>query len=190
MQFLGTLLQISQFFFQAGQALFRGLVFLFFQRFAFDLQLHDLAVDLVQRLRLGIDLRAQAGSGFIDQVDGLVGQVAVRDVAVGERRGGDDSRVGDAHAVMDFIAFLQAAQDADGIFHARFFDQHRLETALQGRVFLDVFAILVQRGGADHVQFTARQHGLEHVAGVHRAFGLARANHGVHLVHEQQDLAV
>ena len=30
---------------------------------------------------------------------------------------------------------------------------------------------------------------FEHIAGVHRAFGLARANDGVHLIHKQQDLA-
>ena len=72
----------------------------------------------------------------------------------------------------------------DGLVH-----QHRLEAALQGGVLLDVLAVLVERGGADAVQLAARQHGLEQVAGVHGAFGLARAHHGVQLVDEQDDLA-
>ena len=71
----------------------------------------------------------------------------------------------------------------DGLAH-----HHRLEAALQGRVLLDVLAVLVQRGGADAVQLAAGQRGLEHVAGVHRALGLARADEGVELVDEEDDL--
>ena len=64
-------------------------------------------------------------------------------------------------------------------------DQHRLEAALQGRVLLDVLAVFVERGGADAVQLAARQHGLQQVARVHGALGLAGADHGVQLVDEQ-----
>ena len=67
---------------------------------------------------------------------------------------------------------------------------HGLEAALQRGVLFDVLAVLVERGGADAVQLAARQHGLEQVAGVHGAFGLARADHGVQLVDEQDDLAL
>jgi hypothetical protein len=72
----------------------------------------------------------------------------------------------------------------------RFLDQHRLEAALQGRVLFDVLAVLVQGGGADAVQLAAGQHRLEHVAGVHGPFGLARADDGVEFVDEQQDPAL
>ena len=51
------------------------------------------------------------------------------------------------------------------------------------------FAILVERGRADGAQFAARELRLEHVGGVHRAFGRARADDGVQLVDEQDDLA-
>ena len=50
------------------------------------------------------------------------------------------------------------------------------------------FAVLVERGGADGVQLAARQHRLEHVGGVHRAFGGARADDRVQLVDEEDDL--
>ena len=59
----------------------------------------------------------------------------------------------------------------------------------QRRVLLDVFAELVQRGGADAMQLAARQGGLEHVGGVHRAVGLAGADQRVQLVDEDDDLA-
>jgi len=38
-------------------------------------------------------LEAEGGAGFIDQIDGFVGQEAVGDVAVGKQRGGDDGGV-------------------------------------------------------------------------------------------------
>ena len=70
----------------------------------------------------------------------------------------------------------------------RLADEDRLEAALQRGVLLDVLAVLVERGRADAVQLAARQHRLEHVRGVHRAFGRARADDGVQLVDEQDDL--
>ena len=53
-----------------------------------------------------------------------------------------------------------------------------------------MFAVFVQRRGANRMKFAASQHRLEHVGGVHRTFGCARAHKGVHFVNEQQDLAV
>ena len=43
-QFFGAFFQIRQFFFQAGQALFGGLILFLFQRFTLDFQLHDRTV--------------------------------------------------------------------------------------------------------------------------------------------------
>ena len=100
-----------------------------------------------------------------------------------------DGGVADTHAVVDLKAFLQATQDGDGVLHRRLVHQHGLETAFQGRVLLDVLAVLVQGGGADAVQFATGQHGLEQVARVHGAFGLACAHDGVQLVDEEDDLA-
>ena len=53
-----------------------------------------------------------------------------------------------------------------------------------------MLAVLVEGGGADAVQLAARQRRLEHVAGVHGALGRARADHGVQLVDEEDDLAL
>ena len=160
------------------------------QRLALDFELHDAALDFVDLRGQRIDFHAQSGGGFIDQVDGLVGQEAVGDVALRKHRGGDDRCVLDAHAVMHFVAFLQAAQDGDGVFHGGLADEDRLEAALERGIFFDVLAIFVERGRADGAQFAARERGLEHVGGVHRAFGRARADQSVQLVDEENDLAV
>ena len=153
-----------------------------------DLQLHDLPGDLVHLRGHGVYLRLDHGAGFVHEIDGLIRQKPVGDVAVREHGGSDQGFVPDLHAVEDLVPGLQATEDGDGVLHAGFRHQHRLEPALQSRVLLDVLSILVQRGGADAVELTPGQHGLENVAGIHGALGLARAHDGVELVDEQDDL--
>ena len=100
-----------------------------------------------------------------------------------------DGRIGDLHAMVQLVAFLQAAQDGDGGLHVGLVHQHLLEAPFQRGVLLDVLVVFVQRGRAHAMQFAARQRGLEHVAGVHGALGLAGAHHGVQLVDEDDGLA-
>ena len=64
---------------------------------------------------------------------------------------------------MDFVAFLQPAQDRDGVLNRRLADHHRLEPTLQRRVFLNVFPVFLQRRRADGMKLPARELGLEHV---------------------------
>ncbi len=168
----------------------RGGVRLLRQRHLLDLQPAHRALDRVDLDGPGVDLHAQPGRGLVDEVDGLVRQEPGGDVAVGQRGGGDQRGVGDPHAVVHLVALLEPAQDADGVLDARLADQHLLEAALQRRVLLDVLAVLVERGGADHPQLAAGEHRLDHVAGVHRALaGRAGADDRVQLVDERDDLA-
>ena len=90
---------------------------------------------------------------------------------------------------MNFVFLLQAAQDGDGRLDCRLAHQYFLKTTLQGRVFLDVFAVFIQSGCTHTVQFTPCQSRFEHVASVHRAFGFASADHGVQLINEHDGLA-
>ena len=171
------------------QPLLRRLVALLLERLALHLELDDPPVQAVQLLRLGVDLHADARRRLVDQVDRLVGQLTVGDVAMRERRGGDDRGVGDLDLVMNLVALLQAAQDRDRVLDRRLVDQHLLEAPLERGVLLDVLAVFVERRRADAVQLAARERGLQHVARVHRAFGLAGADHGVQLVDEQDHAA-
>ncbi len=95
-----------------------------------------------------ISIRSLRG-GFVHQVDRLVGQEPVGDVARREHRRGDERRVLELHAVVNLVAFAQAAQDADRVLDGRLADEHRLEPALERGVLLDVLPILVERGRAD-----------------------------------------
>ena len=121
------------------------------------------------------------------EIDRLVGQETVADVAMRERRRGDDGVVGDAHAVVRLVALLEAAQNRDRVLDARLADEDGLEAALERGILLDVLAILVERRRADDAQLAARERRLEHVAGVHRALGFARADDRVQLVDEDDE---
>ena len=92
--------------------------------------------------------------------------------------------------MVHLVALLEPAEDGDRVFHRGLIDEDGLEAALEGRVLLDVLAVLVERGGAHQAQLTAREQRLDHVAGIHRPFGRAGADDGVQLVDEGDHLAV
>ena len=74
--------QVSQFALKLFQAILRGFVFFFLQRLLFNLELHNGPIHLVQRLWLRVNLGAQVCGRLVDQVDGLVWQFTVSDVAL------------------------------------------------------------------------------------------------------------
>ncbi|KOT22176.1 hypothetical protein DM52_2199 [Burkholderia mallei] len=172
------------------KTLLRRFVRLLLHRFALDLQLDQTAIELVHFFGLRVDFHLDPRRGLVNQIDCLVGQEAVGDVAVREFRRGDDRRIGDLDAVMQFVLLLQPAQDRDRRLDARLVDEHLLEAALERGILLDVLAVFVERRRADAVQLAARQRGLEHVARVHRAFGLARTDHRMDLVDEDDRAAL
>ena len=185
-----VLIEVGEFLLERSEAVGRGTVGFLREGYPFDLELADAAIDLIDLLGHRVDLDAQLRTGFVHEVDGLVGQEPAGDVTIAQDAGRDKRGVLDAHAVVNLIALLEAAQDGDRVLDGRLLDQHRLEATLERGILLDVFAILVEGGGADHAKFAASEHRLEHVAGVHRTFGRAGADHGVHLVDEGDHLAV
>ena len=182
--------QFGELFLQRGEARQRVLVGLFVERRLLDLELADAALDHVDLEWHRVDLDAQPRRRLVDEVDRLVGELAAGDVAIGQQCSRDERRVLDPHAVVNLVALLEPAQDRDGVVDRRLADIDLLEATLERRVLLDVLPILVERGRADHAQLAARQHRLDHVAGIHRAFGRARADDRVELVDERDHLAL
>ena len=126
-----------------------------------------------------------AAGGLVDEVDGLVGQVAIRDVADRQVGGGLDGVVRDRDLVVLLVALADAHQDLDGLLQRRLLDHDRLEAPLEGGVALDVLAVLVERRGADALQLAAGQRRLEDVRRVDRALGRAGPDERVQLVDEE-----
>ena len=137
---------------------------------------------------LEFDLHAQARRRLVDEVDRLVGQEAVGDVAVGKDGSGDERGIGDAHAVMQLVFLLEPAQDGDRVLDRRLRHEDRLEAARECCVLLHMLAVFVERGRADAMQLAAGERGLEQIGGVHRAVRLAGADQRMHLVDKEDDL--
>ena len=92
--------------------------------------------------------------------------------------------------MVDFVALLQAPQDGNRVLDRRLLDEDLLQAPLESRVLLDVLAVLIQGRGTDGMELASRQGRFQHVAGVHRSFGLAGAHHRVDFVDEQNHLAL
>ena len=179
----------GNFFLQLLQPLQRCIVVFLLQRLALNLELNQAALQTVQRFGLGVDLHADTTGRLVDQVDGLVRQLAISDVTVRQLGRSDDRAIGNGDLVVHFVALFQATQNGDGVFFRRLIDQHLLEAPLQRRILLDVLAVFIQRGGTNAMQLAARQRRLEHIARIHGTFCLAGADHGVQLIDKQNDPA-
>lgn len=149
----------------------------------------DLVVELAQVRRRGHPADAHPGTRLVDEVDRLVRQEAVVDVAVGQSCRSHERLVGDRHAVVRLVAVAQTLEDLDGVLDRRLTDLDGLEAAFERGVLLDVLAVLVEGGRADRLQFTACELRLEDRRCVDRAFGRTRADERVQLVDEQDDVA-
>ena len=179
-----------QFVLQVAQAFVRGLILLFAERLALDLQVRRAAIQIVDFDRHGADLQAQRRAGFVDQVERLIGQETVGNITVREHGGREDGRVLDAHPVVDLEFLLQPAQNRDGVVHRGLAHHHGTETARQGGVLFDVLLVLVERGGPDAAQLSASQRRLQQVGRVNRAFRRTRPDQGVQLIDKADDFTV
>ena len=184
------LVEVGELLLDRAEALLALGVLLELERLALDLELHHAALDLVELRWHRVVLDAQLRRRFIEQIDRLVRQEAVCDVALRQRRGRDDRAVLDAHAVVRLVALLEAAQNRDRVGEARLTDEHRLEPPLERGVLLDMLAVLVERRRADAAELAARKRRLQQLPRADSAFALPCADDRVELVDEQDDAAL
>src|SRR6266540_2109879 len=90
---------------------------------------------------------------------------------------------------MGLVPVPQSLEDVDGVGHGGLVDVDRLEPPLQGRVLLQVLAVLVAGRGADRLKLAPGQHGLEDGGGIDSPFCCSRTHQRVQLVDEQHDVA-
>ena len=188
-QAVGLLLEVGEFQFQLFQTVAARCIVLFLQGFGLDLQLQDLAVQRVEFFGLAVHFHAQTACGLVHQINRLIRQEPVGDVAMAQRGRRHKRRIRDPHTMVQLILLLDAPQDRDRVFHRRLCHHHWLKAAGEGGVFLHIFAVFIQRGGANAMQLPPCKGGFDQVRGIHRAIRFARANQRVHLVDEQDDLA-
>ncbi len=119
-------------------------------------------------LLLGLGQDLLRGACLIDDIDRLVGQMPVVDVA-GRQFGGAGEGVA---AVLDAVVCLetrfQAAQDRDGLFDRRLGHVDFLEAPRQRMILFEHAAVLVVSRRADAFQRTRRKRRLQQVRCVER----------------------
>ena len=108
---------------------------------------------------------------------------------VGQRHGRLQRLVGEVHLVVRLVAVAQALHDAQRLLLVRLAHGDGLEAALERGVLLQVLTVLVEGGGADHLDLATGQRRLQDGGGIDGALGRARADERVHLVDEQDDVA-
>src|SRR5258706_3333288 len=99
-----------------------------------------------------------------------------------------DRVVGIGDGVKLFVALLDAEENLGGIGFVRRRYFHRLETALERTVFLNGLAIFTRRGGADALNFAARQSRLQDVGCVERTLRRSRAYQRVQLINKDDGI--
>ena len=129
--------------------------------------------------------KAHDGAGFVDDVDGAVGQLEVAQVARCQFHRRLNRGVVVAHVVMCFVSSAQSIQNAHRLFSRRFFDGNALQPPRERAILLDLLELLVRRR-TDHPKVARRQNRLDHRREIHRAArGGAGADGGVDFVDEQ-----
>ena len=99
-------------------------------------------------------------AALVDEIDGFVGHLTIRDIAVREGGRGDDGGVTDINPVMNLVALFESPENGHRIFDAWLVDRHLLKAPLQRRVFLDVLSKLIQGGRTDTMQLSRAKAGF------------------------------
>ena len=128
---------------------------------------------------------ASAGASLIEDVNCLIWQEAVLDVAARKRNGSLDSSLSVVDVVVLLVAVLKAVDDRNGVIVVWLADVDRLETPLKCSVLLDMFTILFCRSCTNDLDFSTRQRRLQDGCGIDGALCGAGANDGVNLVNEE-----
>mmetsp|Transcript_56575 Transcript_56575/g.126379 ORF Transcript_56575/g.126379 Transcript_56575/m.126379 type:complete len:308 (-) Transcript_56575:363-1286(-) len=154
------------------------------QRLELDLHREHLALQLGDVLRLRLLLHAQPCARLVEQVDGLIGQLALAQVAVRVHHARHERTVGDVHAVVGLVLLPQAAHDGDACLHRWLRHEHRLEAPGERRVLLDQ-AVLGKRCCPHARELAPCQLGLKQVGSIHRAVRRTGPDDRVELIDEE-----
>ncbi len=119
----------------------------------------ELFLQLPDRGRRSETGEALLAGRLVDEVDGLVGQTPVPDIAHGQGNRRPHRFVRDPELVVRLVFVPQAEEDPLRLLRRGLSHRHRLEPPLESRVPLDVLPVFVGRGGSDHLQLPSGQSG-------------------------------
>ena len=92
--------------------------------------------------------------------------------------------------MMHLVFFLEAAENGNGVFHGRLFDQNRLKPSFQGCILFNIFSVFVKSGRPHASQGSPGKSWFEHVGSIHGSFGSSCPNQCMQFIYKQDDLAI
>ncbi|MCB5293720.1 hypothetical protein BJQ90_03178 [Arthrobacter sp. SO3] len=91
--------------------------------------------------------------------------------------------------MVSLVPVAEALEDLDRVGDRWLLNLDRLETPFQRGILLDMLAVVIQRGGTDGLELTARQHGLQNRGRIDGALGGTGTDQGVDFINEQENVA-
>src|SRR5579884_1006263 len=134
-------------------------------------------------------LHTHTASGLVDQVNGLIGHVAIRNIAACHLSCSLDSLIGNGQSMVRLITFADTLENINRLLDGWLTDNNLLEAPLQGSITLDVFAVLIKSGSTDTLQLTASKGRLENICRVNSPFSSTGTNERMYLVNEDNAVA-
>ena len=129
-------------------------------------------------------LHPGVGRSLVQQIDGLIRQVQVRQIPDGQVHRRLQGLLRNTEPVMPLQAGLQALQNSQRRGLIRLLHPDRPEPPLQGRVLFNEFPVFLQGRGPQHLQFSPAQGGLQNVGSVDGSLRRPGSHDGVHFVHK------
>ena len=180
----------GKFFTEFFQALHAIAIRFLRKRLLLDFHLEFLTLQSIQSFRHGIHLRFHKACRLVNQVNGFIRQESITDVTVRKFHSRHKRVIVQTHAMVRIKTILNATQNRNCFVFARFVYLHWLESTFQSGIFFNVLAVFLSCRRANAMEFATSEFRLEHVAQIHRAFGLARAHNVVEFIDEHQRIAI
>ena len=134
----------------------------------FETDIADAVADGIACGGHGVEFHADFAGGFVDEIDGFVGEFARRQVALGLIDSGNDAIICNGHAMVDFVELLDAHEHRDGLIDRGFFEGERVEQPIAHRFVLEDFFLLFGTGCRNDQKIAAREIGFEDIDEIDR----------------------
>ena len=92
--------------------------------------------------------------------------------------------------MVSLVLVAESVKNFDSLLGSRLTDHNGLKTSFKSRVLLDMAAVFVDRGRADHLKLAPCKRGLENVRGIDSAFRAACTDYRMDLIDKEDDLRV
>ena len=127
---------------------------------------------------------------LIDEVDGLIRQITVIDIADRKGDGCLQRCFVDQHLMVLLVLRYDALQDRIALLFTRFIDRHRLETTFERCILFDVPPVLIEGRRTDDLELTTGQGRLQDIRRIECTLSTASTDDGMQLIDKEQNLSV